>query len=100
MKSVEAVFLSILIGLFAGCKKVNPDEEKIGQMHNVMIGIARGYRVAEIFPPETGSYEFEDAKSDMWGTYFRIEYVEMNPVLRSAGPDKVHYTDDDLIVEY
>jgi len=100
MKNIKAMFLLMLIGAFTGCRKETPDDEKIGSIQNVMIGVARGYRAAEIFPPDSGYYDFEDAEPDIWGTSFRMEYIKNKPSLRSAGPDKIHYTADDLVVEY
>ncbi|MEI6892244.1 MAG: hypothetical protein V5783_08745 [Pontiella sp.] len=69
-------------------------------MQASMISAGKALRAAEIFPPQTGFQDFEDGRPDLWGVFMRLEYVNEKSTLRSAGPDKMHYTEDDLVVEY
>tara|TARA_R110002126_G_scaffold133863_3_gene277964 strand:+ start:82 stop:507 length:426 start_codon:yes stop_codon:yes gene_type:complete len=45
-------------------------------------------------PPEYGS---QDVGKDIWGTPFRCEMTNNLLSIRSAGPDKKHYTLDDRV---
>ena len=83
-----------------GCKRSDSDEEKIRRMQAAMISATEAFKDAGILPPQTGYQDFEDGRPDLWGTVMRLEYVNEKPSLRSAGPDKKHYTGDDLVVEY
>ena len=95
-----AIWPIFLVVLWS-CKNADTEKkDEIQRLQVAMISAGKAFRATGIFPPKTGYEDLEDGRPDPWGTLMRLECVKGEPSLRSAGPDKIYYTEDDLVIEY
>jgi hypothetical protein len=97
--------LCISLLVIFGCGRVyrphisTSSEELISKTENVLYSIAEGFELAGIIPPSSG-HDDRISQLDEWGTPFRVESYRGLPTIRSAGPDKSFYSDDDIVAHW